>query len=102
MHMHVGNHAQAAAFADVPERAEVPPVETYDAGVERMRIEIVIEDEVDDPTAVFHGVAEEERAALTAGGAPALAQARKEALPKAPRARQLMPRRPQAGNNLRN
>ncbi len=51
MHMHVGNHAQAPALADVPQRAEVPTVETHDAGVERVRIEIVIEDEVDDPGA---------------------------------------------------
>src|ERR1700694_4806667 len=36
VHVHVGDHAQAPALADVPERAEVPAVKVHDAGVERV------------------------------------------------------------------
>ena len=49
MHMHVGNDAQATALADVPQLAEVAAVEPNDAGIQGMRVQIVIENEVDDP-----------------------------------------------------
>ena len=70
MHVHVGDDAQAAPLADVPQRAEVPAVETHDAGVERVRVEVVVEDEVDDPGAAVRAVAEQERAALPAAVRP--------------------------------
>ena len=54
MDVDVSNHAQRAFLAHRPERAEVTPIETHDPGVETVRIEIVIEDKVDDPApAVF-------------------------------------------------
>ena len=70
MHVHVGDDAHAAPLADVPERTEIPAVEMHDAGVERVRIEVVIEDEVGDAGAAARTVPEQERAAL-AGCVPA-------------------------------
>ena len=102
MYMHIGDDAHAAAFADVPECAEIPAVEMHDAGVERVRIEIVVQDEIDDPSAPVRTVAEQERATFAACVPAALAQLCAQALPKKPRAGELMPRRQQAGNNLRN
>ena len=82
--------------------AEIPAVEMHDAGVERVRIEIVVEDEVDDAGAAVRAVAEQERAALAGRVPAALAQLCAQAPPQKPRAGDLMPRRPKAGNNLRN
>jgi len=56
MHVHVRNDAHAALFADVPERPEMPAVEMHDAGVERARVEIVVQDEIGDAGAAVRPV----------------------------------------------
>ena len=48
MDVDVGDHAQRTLLTHRPERAEVTSIETHDPGVEAVRIEIVIKDEVDD------------------------------------------------------
>src|SRR5262249_34834301 len=94
MHMHVGNDPHAALLADVPERPEIPPVEMHDAGVERVRVEVVVEDEIGDASAAVYAVAEQECAALAGGVPAALAQLPAQALPQKPRAGDFMLRRP--------
>jgi hypothetical protein len=89
-------------LADVAERAEVPAVEVHDAGVERVRIEVVIENEIHDPHATLAEEAKQERPAFAAGRRPPFPQFRGQVLPEKPRTRQLMPRCLQARNNLRN
>src|SRR6266851_3728049 len=60
----------------VPERAEMMAVEAHDAGVERVRVEIVVENEVDDPRAAVLAVSQQERTAVPARVPAALAQLR--------------------------
>src|ERR1700730_10746794 len=68
MHVHGGDHAQTAALADVPERAKVPAVKVHDAGVECVWVEVVVENEIDDPRAALVAESQQERPALPAGG----------------------------------
>jgi hypothetical protein len=48
MGVHVGHHSQAPPFAQVPQAAEMTPVEPDDPGIEAMRVEVVIENEIDN------------------------------------------------------
>ena len=46
-----------SALADVPQLTETAAVEPNDAGIQGMRIQIIIEDEVDDPRRAIGAVA---------------------------------------------
>src|SRR6185312_9679900 len=87
---------------EIPQLAEVATVEVDDAGVERVRIDIVVEREIDDAPATGGILAAEQKGAALAHAAPALAQLRKKPPPEPPRERQLMPRREQAAGNRGN
>jgi hypothetical protein len=81
MDVDVGDHAQTAPPADIPQLAEVAAIEADDAGVERMRVKVVVEDKVDDARYVVPLVAQEERTAFPGGAATALAKASDETAP---------------------
>ena len=102
MDVDVSNHAQRAFLAHRPERAEVTPIETHDPGVEAVRIEIVIEDEVDDPAPAAFLPPKQEGAALAAGAAATLAERATQAPPSPPGTGQFMLRREAAANNRGN
>jgi Zn-dependent peptidase ImmA (M78 family) len=88
---------EAARAADRPQLAEMPAVEADDAGIEAVRVEVVVKNEVNDPCGPARFLdPKQERAALAAFVASPLAQARGQPLPEEPRARQLMPRCEQA------
>ena len=54
MNTDVGNDAQRPGVAQRPERTEVAAVDANNAGVEAVRIEIVVENEIDDaPPAIL-------------------------------------------------
>src|SRR3546814_14610313 len=91
MDVDVSDHAQRAFLAHRPERAEVTSVETHDPGVEAVRIEIVIEDEVDDPAPTAFLPSKQEGAALAAGTPATLAECAAQAPPGQPGARQFLP-----------
>ena len=79
--VHVGDDAQAALPADIPKPSEIPAVKMHDAGVERSRVEIVVQDEVGDAGAASDAIAEQECSAFTACIPAALTQLRAEAPP---------------------
>jgi hypothetical protein len=99
--VHVGNHAQAALLAHILKLPEVAAVEPYDAGIQRMRVEIVVENEVDDPGVAISAISEQERSALPAAGTAAFTQSGDKPVPQKPGTGKLMPRRQQAATNLR-
>ncbi len=87
----------ALAPCTAPIAHEVAPVEAHDAGVEAMRIEIVIQNEIDDPPAAVLVAANQEGAALAARAPAALTQRTAQPPPEPPRAGKFMPRREVAG-----
>jgi hypothetical protein len=79
--MHIGDDARAALLAYVPERPEIPAVEAHDAGVERMRVEIIVQDEINDPGAAGCAVTEQKRTAFAARVPASLAELHAQAPP---------------------
>jgi hypothetical protein len=51
MSVHVGNHGQAPAFAQVPQTAAMTPVESDDPSIEAMRVEVIVENKIDNSSA---------------------------------------------------
>jgi hypothetical protein len=51
MGVHVGHHRQAPPFAQIPQTAEMTPVESDDPSIETMRVDVVIENEIDNSRA---------------------------------------------------
>src|SRR5258706_5008066 len=102
MDVDVGDYAQSAPPAHVPKLPKVPAVEADNARVERMRVEVVVEDEIDDPRRGPVVATEQECAALAGRVAAALAKPADKPAPQEPRTGELMPRRPQATKNRKN
>ena len=102
MDVNVPDDAQFPAPARLPKCAEISAVHAYDAGIERMGIEIVIENEIDDPGMGVVTAAKQKSAALPAMVAAAFAKFRDEPPPQGRRAGELMPRPRKAVRNLRN
>jgi hypothetical protein len=48
MGMYVGHHRQASPFTQVPQAAEMTPFEPDDPGIEAMRVEVIIQNEIDN------------------------------------------------------
>src|ERR1700730_10202227 len=96
----ISYHGQSAGFASRPQLAEVPAVEANDSCVEAVRIQIVVEHEVDDATPHGAIVAQEECTALACPSASAITEPPANAMPQQPRTRQLMSRRNHAARSL--
>ena len=99
--MHVGYDLQAIRCAEIPELPEMAAIKADDPGVERVRIDVIIEHEGVDATAPVAFGAEQEGAAF-AREAPALPKADQQPEPKVPRAGKLMLRRDEAPHSRRN
>jgi hypothetical protein len=84
VYVHVGDDTYAAALTDVPEFSEVSPVKSNDARIERVWIEIVIQNESDNPRTSACSVAEQERSAFSAGKSAAFAQFCGQPIPQHP------------------
>ena len=84
VYVDVCHDRQPARLADGPELAEKSSIESDDAAVERVRIEIVVKYEVDDARCPVVTVSEQERTALTTAVAATLAQFRPEPTPQRP------------------
>ena len=51
MDMDVGDNGESPFLANAPERTEMTPIEANDAGIQAVRIQVVIQNEIDDPGA---------------------------------------------------
>jgi hypothetical protein len=62
--MHVGDNRQPTRLAEIPQRAEVATIKTNDAGVQAVRVEVVVQNEIDNPSPPIIPPAQEEGSAL--------------------------------------
>ena len=62
----ISHNDQTTIFAKLPQGAEVAAVEAHDARVEALRVEIVVQDEFDDPLSFPSTPTQEERPAFAA------------------------------------
>lgn len=97
--MDVSDDAKAPASAYFPKRTKKAPVKMYDAGIEAMRVQVVVKHKVDNSTAVSFSGAKKKCTAFPRFSAPAFAKVPNKSTPNKPGARQFMPRRPQAPNS---
>jgi len=49
MNMHISDHGEPAAFAQVPKRAEKAAIKAHYSSIKTVGIEIVVKDEADNP-----------------------------------------------------
>lgn len=84
MDVNVRDNAQSAPPARIPKRAEKSAVQTYDAGVERMGIEIIIENEIGDAGTGPMTVTKQKSAAFPAMAVTPFAQVCDEPAPQNP------------------
>jgi hypothetical protein len=87
--MDIGDDGKATLSALFPERTEIATVEANYAGIQTVRIEIVVKHEVDDPAASITAGAQKKRTTF-ANISPPLAKLGKKPVPKEPRAGELM------------
>ena len=73
MNVDVRDHAYSASVADRPEFPEVAPVEPHKPTVEAVRIEVVVEHEIQDPRALAVPMSNQEGTALARPAQPAFA-----------------------------
>ena len=74
MNVNVGDDTQRPCLTQRPECSEVPAVEVNNAGVQAMRVKIVIEHEIDYAPPPFFLTPEKEGPALAGRAPSALAQ----------------------------
>jgi hypothetical protein len=79
--MNIGHDGHFPLLADLPQGAEVATVKVHDPCVEAVGVQIVVEDQVEDPGAPVAAPPEEERAALPDAISPSPAKVRHEAAP---------------------
>jgi hypothetical protein len=84
MGVHVGDDRQAPPFTQVPQAAEVTPVEPDDPGIEAMRVEVIIKNEIDNSGAPIRTPAKQERAALPRGVPAPPTQTSEKPMPQPP------------------
>ena len=53
MDMDIGDNGESPFLANAPERTEMTPIEANDAGIQAVRIDVVIQNEIDDPSAAI-------------------------------------------------
>jgi len=82
--MDVGHHCQLSLPANRPEFGEVLPAEHDDARVQGMRIEVIVENEIQDPCPIHLSHTKEKGTAFASGGAAPEPQPCGELLPKEP------------------
>jgi hypothetical protein len=100
--VNVGDDSERSPPAELPELSVVSSIEPHNPGREAMRVEIVIEDEIDDSRAVVpFASAEQKGTALMPTFAP-LSESNEETTPEPPRAGELMTWRVEEGRNRAN
>src|SRR5688572_2508458 len=101
--MHIRNDRQLALPADCPKPPEIFAVEANNSRVEALRIEIVVQDEINDARGAGRlVVTEQKRSALAAFATATLSQLCRQPPPKEPRARKLTLRREPSADSRRN
>jgi hypothetical protein len=81
MSVDVGDDGKVAALTDIPQSAEVATVKTDDAGVQTIRVEVVVEYELNDPSAPRSALTKQESSAFVLAVTTALSQISEEAVP---------------------
>lgn len=76
MGVNVCDYADTSLFAHIPKRAEITAVESDDASVQALRIQIVVENELSDPRTAILAMPEQKRSALSLAVVASLAQRR--------------------------
>jgi hypothetical protein len=80
--MNVGDDGKMPSLTEIPQGAKIASVETHNAAIQRVRVEVVIEDGIDYAHPPIAATAEQERTAFAAALKTPQPQAGEETPPK--------------------
>ena len=102
MNMNIRHNGESAFLTEYPELIEIATVEADDAGIETMRIEIIVKNEIGNPGPVSPARSQHEGSALTGFVSTTLPKPREKSFPQSGRYGEPMPRRDEAAHSRRN
>lgn len=83
MGVNVRDNADTSLLAHVPKCAEIAAVESHDASVQALGIQVVVENELSDPRTGILAIPEQKRSALSLAVEAPLSQRRQKLFPEA-------------------
>ena len=102
MGVNIRDNGQAAPFAEIPQLSEVTAIELDNAGLQALRVEIVIQNKLRNPRTPVAPIAKQERPTLVLAIMAPLPETLQEPVPKEPGAGKLMQRCAKAAYSLGN